>query len=56
MTRFEKIELVANNSNNVELLRDLLIEIITSNDVNLDGVFVALGSEIDKEVERDLSA
>ena len=53
MTTYEKLELWAENTNEINFLRDAFIEVISNNKVNLDEVYNDHKSSIEREVSKD---
>lgn len=49
MTPFEKIENFANHTNDIDTLRDMLIEVISNNNVNIDALYLDHKKQINKE-------
>ena len=55
MTTFEKLEFTADNTNDINLLRDMFIEVINNNHVDYDSVYYMHKDKIDKLIQKDIS-
>lgn len=53
MTKFEKIENLIEQTNNINLLRDMLIETISNNEVDIDILYLDHKKEIEKAFNKD---
>jgi hypothetical protein len=53
MTIYEKLELWAENTNDINNLRNAFIEVISNNKVNLDGLYNDHKKSIEREVTKD---
>jgi len=53
MSLYNKLESVIENTNNIDLLKDMLIETIANNDVNLNALYNDHKKQIDTEFIKD---